>query len=314
MTVADEHILIIKHGAFGDIVQSDGALRDIRAHHPNARITVMTARPFVRIMQRCPHIDQVIRDDREPFWKIGRLLALRRTIREAKFDKVYDLQISDRSDLYRRLFFRGVPWCGRPRRTFPMIGRRVMPRPGLVKFVDQLEADGVAATHSLRPDVSWMVEDVSQVLSDAGVNKPYVALIPGCSARHPQKRWPHYDQLAAALIERGYDVVTAPGPDEIDLCRSIPGKALMKPDGVLNWFELAGVLHGAAFIVGNDTGPSHIASCLNKPGLALFGSHTTVERTGIKRGEFDAIEVEDLEKLSVERVLGEVLRRLGDQA
>ena len=25
-----EHILVIKHGAFGDIIQADGALRDIR--------------------------------------------------------------------------------------------------------------------------------------------------------------------------------------------------------------------------------------------------------------------------------------------
>ena len=35
-------ILVIKLGAFGDIIQSDGALRDIRAHHAKDEIVVLT--------------------------------------------------------------------------------------------------------------------------------------------------------------------------------------------------------------------------------------------------------------------------------
>jgi ADP-heptose:LPS heptosyltransferase len=146
-----------------------------------------------------------------------------------------------------------------------------------------------------------------------GVRTPYVALIPGSAARHPHKRWPYYDQLAKALRERGYDVVTAPGPDEIELAKSIPGHTLLGPNGFLNWFELAGVLKGASFIVGNDTGPSHVASCLRKPGLVLFGPHTSAALTGIARGDFHAIEVPDLAGLSVGTVLDAVLRRLPPQ-
>jgi hypothetical protein len=44
--------------------------------------------------------------------------------------------------------------------------------------------------------------------------------------------------------------------------------------------------------------------------LALFGPHTSAERTGIRRERFDAIEVLNLAQLTVERVLEEVLRRL----
>jgi ADP-heptose:LPS heptosyltransferase len=147
-------------------------------------------------------------------------------------------------------------------------------------------------------------------LEQEGVRKPYVALIPGCSARHPQKRWPYYAQLATALIDRGYDVVTAPGPDEIELAKSIPGHTLLRPNGFLTWFELAGVLKDACFVVGNDTGPSHLASHLGRPGLALFGSHTSAARTGICRGDFHAIEVPDLKELPVETVLEAVLPKL----
>lgn len=302
MTGAAEKVLVIKLGAFGDVVQADGALRDIRAFHPDAEITLLTTPPFRRLMSRCPHVDRVLTDSRAPFWKIGEWVRLARMLRSEQFARVYDLQKQDRTELYRKLFFRNVSWSGR------QPGPR--PQSALEGFVSQLENAGIPHNQCLMPDVSWMADDMSVFLQQEGVRKPYVALIPGCSARHPHKRWPYYAQLAAALIERGYEVVTAPGPDEIELARSIPGHTLLGPNGFLNWFELAGVLKDACYVVGNDTGPSHLASCLGRPGLALFGAHTTAVRTGICRGEFRAIEVPDLAGLSAGTVLEAVMPRL----
>ena len=303
--LASEKILIIKHGAFVDIVQADGVLRDIRAQHPHAEATLLTTPPFRKLMSRCPHIDHIITDARPPFWNIGEWLTLASKLRVERFTHVYDLQKSDRSDLYRKLFFRSTTWNGRK--------PGYQPPSAIAGYITQLTDAGIRATHSDRPDVSWMADDMSPLLATEGVRKPYIALIPGCSAKHPQKRWPYYAELAQALIGRGYDVVTAPGPDEIELSKSIPGHTLLGPNGFLNWFELAGVLKEACFVVGNDTGPSHVASCLSKPGLALFGPHTSASRTGICRGEFKAIEVANLADLEVQTVLDAVLSRIPAQ-
>lgn len=302
MSSTAEKVLVIKLGAFGDVVQADGALRDIRAFHHDAEITLLTTPPFRTLMSRCPHVDRVLTDSRAPLWKIGEWIRLARMLRSERFARVYDLQKQERTELYRKLFFRNVPWSGR------QPGPR--PQSALEGFVFQLENAGIPPKHCLMPDVSWMADDMSLFLEQEGVCKPYVALIPGCSARHPQKRWPYYAQLAAALIDRGYEVVTAPGPDEIELAKSIPGHTLLGPNGFLNWFELAGVLKGACYVVGNDTGPSHVASCLGNPGLALFGTHATATRAGICRGEFRAIEAPDLAGLSVETVLEAVMPKL----
>lgn len=302
MSRPTEKILIIKHGAFGDVIQADGALRDIRAFHPHADITLLTAPTYRGLMSRCPHIDHVMTDPRAPMWKIRQWLTLGRALVNGRFTRVYDLQKSQRTELYRRLFLRHAVWIGR----YP--GHR--PTSALPGFFDQLGHVGVPTPHCLNPDVSWMADDMGAFLEQEGVRKPYIVLIPGCSLAHPHKRWPHYAQLAAALIDRGYDVVTAPGPDEIELAKLIPGHTLLGPKGFLNWFELAGVLKNASYVVGNDTGPSHLASHLGKPGLALFGSHTSAARTGICRGDFYAIEVTDLNALSVETVLDAVLPRL----
>ncbi|MEQ1661430.1 MAG: glycosyltransferase family 9 protein [Thiobacillus sp.] len=297
-----ERILVIKHGAFGDLVQADGVLRDIRAFHLDAHITLLTAPGFRSLMSRCPHVDRVLTDSRAPLWKIGEWIQLAGAFRTGRFDRVYDLQNSDRTELYRKLFFRHSHWNGR--RTH---ARTAAALEGLGR---QLQHDGILLNFSLNPDVSWMVDDVSGLLRHEGVKQPYVALIPGCAARHPYKRWPYYAQLADVLLQHGYDVVTAPGPDEIELAKSIHGHTLLGPNGFLNWFELAGVLQGSSFVIGNDTGPSHVAACLMKPGLALFGPHTSATLTGMVRGNFQAIEVTDLATLSVDAVLEAMLERL----
>ena len=66
----------------------------------------------------------------------------------------------------------------------------------------------------------------------------------------------------------------------------------------MNWSQLSGVMKKSYFIIGNDSGPSHIASCLNKNGLALFGNSTSAKRSELKKSKFDTLEVNDLKKLS----------------
>lgn len=301
MTASPEKILVIRHGAFGDIVQADGALRDIRAHHPGAEVVLLTTPPFRKLLERCPHVDRLLLDERAPFMQLGKFLTLRRALRAEGFTRVYDLQSSSRTKHYRRLLLPGIPWSD---------NRDFNGRPVRECYRLQLEREGVKAAHAMNPDVSWMADDMTAFLASEGVKPGYVFLIPGCAAKHPQKRWPFYADLARELIARGYQVVTAPGPDEIDLCKSIPGITLLGPKGFLGWFELAGVIRSAAFVVGNDTGPSHVAACLGRSGLVLFGSHTSAAKTGILRDDFRAIEVGDLKDLSVDQVLSALLPRL----
>ena len=304
-----ERILVIRHGAFGDIIQMDGALRDIRAHHPAAAVTVLTTPPYRRLFERCPHVGQVVLDPRAPHWRLDRLPGLWRMLRRGGFSRVYDLQNSTRTAFYRWAFFRGVPWSGKAG-TAPG-PRAAMERGSVLEGIaTQLAFAGVPVVHTMAPDVRWMAADVGGILTEAGVGRPYVVLMPGSSAKHPHKRWPGYPALAAALRAAGYDVVTAPGPDEQGLAGTIPGATLTGPKGFLDWFELAGLCLGAALVVGNDTGPTHLAAHEGVPVLALFGPHARPERTGILRPNAEVIAVADLAALPAERVAAAALRRL----
>ena len=308
-------ILIIKHGAFGDIMQAEGALRDIRENHPQADITLLTTPAFRAIMERCPWVDHVMVDAREPRWRLDRMLALRAQLRSPRFDMVYDLQNSKRTAFYYRWMLKGTPWSGTaPGCSHPHRAKDPKKIRTLDRLAGQLEDAGLSIKWSRHPDLSWLADDVTELLEKAGVVKPYIVLVPGCSARHPQKRWPHYDKLAQKLIDEGWCVAMAPGPDEMELAATIPGIRITDVKGLLNWFELAGVLKNAAFVVGNDTGPSHMAAHIGTQGLALFGSYSPAERTGIIRENFGVIEVENLTALPVDQVHAEIAKRLKAQS
>ncbi|OYW09809.1 MAG: ADP-heptose--LPS heptosyltransferase, partial [Rhodospirillales bacterium 12-71-4] len=57
-------ILVIRLGALGDLVQSFGPFAAIRAHHPEARIVLLTTPPFAGLARRSPWFDDVWADGR----------------------------------------------------------------------------------------------------------------------------------------------------------------------------------------------------------------------------------------------------------
>lgn len=290
------NILIIKLGALGDIIQSEGAIRDIREHHPQARISILTSPRYKAIFERCPWIDEVRLDQRGPRLRIDLLLKLRGELRKGGFDCVYDLQGNRRTGMY--YYWLDVPWVG-------SVAGAPFPQQPCVAAVDTMHALLTAASldarHTRRPDISWLADDVAPLLAAHGVRPGFVLLVPGCSARHPEKRWPHYARLSERLLAEGQQVVMAPGPDEMDLCRAIPGISLFSDGKPLSVFQLVGLARHAGFVIGNDTGPSHIAAHAGARGLCLFGPAIPPAATFIDR-RFAVIQVADLPGLSVETV------------
>jgi ADP-heptose:LPS heptosyltransferase len=293
-------ILVIKLGSLGDVVQSEGALRDIREHHQGARITILTGSRYRALMERCPWIDDVMVDPRAPRLQINRLWQLRRQLKERAFDMVYDLQNNRRTSLYYR--WMRVPWSGRAAGYRHPIEKHPGSKTSALEVIaGQLRAAGLQLRHTTTPDISWMGADVSALLTAAGLSPGFILLVPGSSARHPQKRWPHYAALAERLIAAGHRVATAPGPDELSLCRTIPGDMLLDNGQPLDIFQLVGLSRQAAYVIGNDTGPTHVAAYAGTSGLAIFGPHTHAAATHIDR-RLKIISAQNLQQLSADEV------------
>jgi ADP-heptose:LPS heptosyltransferase len=218
-----ERILVIKLSALGDIVQALGAMAAIRRHHAKAHITALTTQPYESLLKASPYFDEVWVDKRPPATNVIGWLKLRRRLRSGRFDRVYDLQTSDRSSFYYRLLGPGrrPEWSGIAKGcSHP----HANPRRDSMHIVDsqaeQLRMAGIA--HVPPADVSWLTADVSRY----HLPKRYVLMVLGGSAHRPEKMWPaeRFGMLARQLYRKGYTpalVGTDPERPLADLVRGM---------------------------------------------------------------------------------------------
>lgn len=291
-------VLVVKLGALGDLLLADGALRDLRAHHAGERIVLLTRKPYAAMMARCPWVDEVIADDNAPRWRLDRMGALRRRLRAAEVSRAYDLQNSRRSAFYRRWLLPHPRWCVGERAS----GRGDAATPVLERHARQLDACGVPTMHVRAPHPAWLAEPLPAAI-EARLDAPFAVLLPGASARHAHKRWPHYPALAALLEARGLRVFNVPGPDEMSALERMPGQVLLDEGRPLSIARLASLLPRASCVFGNDSGPTHLAAHLGCRGVALFGPGPAPAHTGIVRERFTALQGDPLSALDPEQAL-----------
>ncbi|PPR61125.1 MAG: hypothetical protein CFH04_01456, partial [Alphaproteobacteria bacterium MarineAlpha3_Bin3] len=191
----NDAVLVIKLGALGDFVQALGPFAAIRRHHADARVTLLTTAPYEELAKASGFFDDIWTGGRPGTADIGGWLALRSRLRSGGFGRVYDLQTSDRSSFYYRLFWPSPApdWSGiakgcshphaNPNRDFMHTMNRQ---------AEQLSMAGIAEIPA--PDPSWAEADISRF----PLSGRFALLAPGGALHRPGKRWPagNYGQLA----------------------------------------------------------------------------------------------------------------------
>jgi ADP-heptose:LPS heptosyltransferase len=262
-----QRILIVKLGAFGNVILSLGAFRAIRQHHARARISVLTGAAYAEWLGSFPYFDEVLVDphpsrvDRTAARRLGRMLG------DRGFDRVYDLQTSKRSSWYFALFpakqrpeWSGIAFgCSLPDRD-----KRRNALHDAVRQQGQLRQAGI--TEFPPSDVSWMSGDIGRF----ALPRDFALLVPGSSPDRLAKRWPaaRYQRLAEHLAARGIASVVLGAGAEADLAAAIPGGIDLI--GKTGFGDLASLARAARFAVGNDTGPMHLLATAGCPSITLF--------------------------------------------
>jgi ADP-heptose:LPS heptosyltransferase len=297
-------IAVIKLGALGDFVQALSPFRTIRAHHERAHITLITTNPFASLGRASGYFDEIWEDGRPR--TVAAYCAFIRRLRRARFDRVYDLQTSTRSNVYFLLLFPRFPeWsgvalgCSHPHANPNRVAMHTVDR--------QAEQLAMAGLQNMLPaDLSWAKADVSRF----ALPKPYVLLVPGGSAHRPRKRWPatRYGALAQALVRAGSKPVVLGSREERGLAQTIKKLCPQAIDlvGQSDLLEVVALSREAALAVGNDTGPMHLIAASGTPSLVLFSDESDPARCAPRGRRVRLLSSPNLADLSVERVLAEV--------
>ena len=91
-------ILVIKLGAIGEFVLSLPAMKRIREAHPKADITLLTTPRFEKLAKSSRYFN-AIETAGEPEG-VGDTMALVGWLRRSRFDRIYDLECSSRTNFY----------------------------------------------------------------------------------------------------------------------------------------------------------------------------------------------------------------------
>jgi heptosyltransferase-3 len=281
-------ILVIRLRSIGDVVLTLPALAALRAWRPDLRLSLLLD-PFCEpLLEGNPIVSEVLL--RRGF------LATVRQLRRRRFAAVFNMHGGPTSALLTALS--GSPvrvcWAGR-QFSFAYNGQvplLLSPNgPGEMHTVEhrltQFRWTGLpegpipSATIYPRPDV---VAAMRQRLAQKGIapGQRYAVLRPGASAAN--KRWPveRFAQIARWLREaHGLAPVVNLGPGDEGIASAVeqhlaPVSVVL---GSLDLRDLIALLAGATLFVGNDTGPTHIASALGRPCAVVFGaSHAAIWR------------------------------------
>lgn len=298
---ARPHILVIKLSAFGDFVIALGAMRAIRAHHPDAHLTLLTTAPYESLARSTGLFDDVWIDPR-PKWNKPKLwLALHKMLNSVPFTRVYDLQRNDRTALYLKLFANKPEWIGTAKgASHRDTHQKDASEHAFATHARVLSLGGIGQVDI--DTLEWMDADISRF----DLPDPYVLIVPGAAPSRPLKKWPaaYYGDLCAMLAADGYHPVIIGSRHEKEIAATIKRHCpeIIDLTERTAMTDLPALARGAAFTVGNDTGPMHMIGPTGCKCLVLFSSDSDPVRHRPLGAQIDTLFESDLSDLKPETV------------
>ncbi len=271
-------VLVIKLSSLGDLFHALPAVHGLRAGW-GAAIDWAVHPPYQDLVRCFRDVRQVVPLDRSASPRA--LLDNLRRLRAQSYDWVVDLQgilksaVAARAARARRRlgpsFHReGARWL-----YDAVAGPRDKQRHAVDELLDAVRCLGLPVPPPVFP-VAFPAQRPSEP-------RPRVALVPW--SRWPSKTWPapSFARVAAELQEQaGASLYVLGGPGDRPaaeaLCREI-GRPAANLAGALALPALGGLLQAMDLVIGNDSGPVHMAASVGTPVLALFGP-TDPLRTG----------------------------------
>jgi len=302
VTKPNRRILVIRLGALGDFVMSFGPFQAIRRVHARDHIVLLTTRPFAALAERSGWFDEIWLDERPSAFQFGLWLSLRRRLKAGRFDRVYDLQTSDRSSFYFQLMRPGVPeWSGIAAGcSHPHRGERRNLLHTRDRQAEQLALAGIEQIEA--PDLAWLTADVVSF----DLPPRYALLFPGSAPHRVEKRWPSksFAALAQDLVEHGVTPVLLGTEQDRAMIEEIKQlwPTIIDLCGRTDLFQLGELARHAAATIGSDTGPVHLAAAVGCPTVMLVSSASPGSLREAGASEATVLSRERLADLSVAEV------------
>ena len=273
-------VLIIRLRSLGDVVLLTPALSALHSWRPDLRLCVLVEPFCAPLLEGNPAVSEILLAKSFVPTVIG--------LRHRHFSVAYNQHAGPTSALLIASI--GVPqrvcWT---HRQFSFVYNVLVPDPGdrihtVEHRMEQFYATGLprgpipSARVYPQPDAQVLI---AEQLAARGIppGKPYAVLHPG--AKYFTKRWTvdKFITLARELRDKhGIEPVFNLGRGESEIAAEVRRQCAR--DFVLldslDLRQLIALIAGCRIFIGNDSGPTHIATALARPVVAIFGSSSSV--------------------------------------
>ena len=282
-------ILIVRVSSLGDVVHNLPVLADIHSHYPDAVIDWVVEEPYVGLVQQNRHVNDVIpfalRRWRKHAFSSATRQEFRRFLNHLKkqsYDYVFDTQGLIKTGIIMG-FSQSVPGgqkIGLAHKTdgsgYEPLSRIFHDRSiSVEKHIHvvtrgrEVVAKALGYTLDTPPDFGLVTPDISPEWLPAN---PYAVFFHGTS--RASKKWPHacWTEIGHLLARSGLRILLPWGSadekkDAETLAMSIPQASVLPRLTITDMVTLTGK---ATFIVGVDTGLSHLAAAFDKPTVQIY--------------------------------------------
>jgi heptosyltransferase III len=273
-------VLIIRLRSLGDVVLLTPALSAVHSWRPDLRLSVLVEPFCTPVLEGNPAVAEILM--MRGFFPTAAKLHRRR------FPVVYNQHAGPTSALLTACI--GAPkrvcWT---RRQFSFVYNVLVPDPGdkihtVEHRLEQFYATGLPRG-PIPPARVYPQQDarvaVAKRLVEVGIvpRAAYAVIHPG--GKYFTKRWAveNFVALARWLKEKhGIEPVFSAGGNETEIANELRrecGREFALMDS-LDLRQLIALIAGARIFIGNDSGPTHIATAAGRPVVVIFGSSSSV--------------------------------------
>ncbi len=292
-----KRILVTKFRAMGDTILMTAALKELHRNFPNASIHVAAPQPWIWLLEGFPGITKLWpvnwHNDRTARTKAATRLAFQ--LRKENYDVVCAFHASPASAMIalstgakvRAVHFHSFK-AKNLYSTVEVPGKGVM-KPVVERDLDTVRALGVQVPEGVMPEIFLKPEERSLAREEFkawGLTRPVLGIALGAS--RPTKIWPlhRFAEVAQKWIQETKGtvlVISGPGEENLteEFFKAVPQnpelRAAVQVMPPCNIRVLASRISQLNVLVGNDSGPRHVATSLGVPTVTVFGPEHPLE-------------------------------------
>ncbi|MEI8574441.1 lipopolysaccharide heptosyltransferase I [Methylomonas sp. LW13] len=277
-------IAIVKLSALGDIVHAMAALQFIKAALPLAQIDWIVEERFVGVLADNPHLDNILGVNLKALktdkWRVFAEINKIRTYAEQGYDLVLDAQGLIKSAVVSRLLSAncvGFDQASIREKWAALFYSRHVAYPYDANTIDRNVAVltqplGLhVTTEQIQAKQPFLFFQPPQTALDEYflADQPNIILVIGST--WPSRNYPLEKFLQVIFGLEANFLISWGNEKEHWMAQWLAERSLARVLPQLSLNDLKAALAKADLVIGNDTGPTHMAWGLNRPSITLFG-------------------------------------------